>query len=139
MDPPRILGNDLVDKSALVNTTAIMETPLPPTYDLDTLWITMYFVATAIMMLAAVSSLLIHCYLSTPQILGTVGGMVKDSPYFTHLAPPGNSTENGEVISKRLRRETVGLVDVQPGNDVGRIALAPVAMGEKVRKGRYYE
>lgn len=139
LDPPRILGNDLVDKSDLVNTTSIMEVPLSSTYDLDAFWISTYFVATALMMLAALSTLLVRCYLATPQILGTVGGMVKDSPYFAHLAPPGNSTESGEVISERLRRETVGLVDVQPRSDVGRVALAPVAMGEKVRKGRYYE
>ncbi|KAK8009366.1 hypothetical protein PG991_011917 [Apiospora marii] len=138
-NPQGVLGAGVLNPSLLWNATSTIEAPLPPIYALDIPWISTYFAATTVMMLAALGSLVMRYHLVTPPVLGSVGGLAKDSPYFAHLRPAGNSTEGGEDISKRLRRERVGMVDVQAGSDVGRMALAPAEMGEKVRKGRWYE
>ncbi|KAK7921502.1 hypothetical protein PG985_009524 [Apiospora marii] len=138
-NPQGVLGAGVLNPSLLWNATSTIEAPLPPIYALDISWISTYFAATTVMMLAALGSLVMRYHLVTPPVLGSVGGLAKDSPYFAHLRPAGNSTEGGEDISKRLRRERVGMVDVQAGSDVGRMALAPAEMGEKVRKGRWYE
>ena len=89
--------------------------------------------------LAALAGLALRRRLVTPPLLGTVGGLLRDSPYFAHLEPAGRSTESGEAASKRLRHERVAVLGVQAGRGVGRIALAPVGMGKVVRKGRQYE
>lgn len=138
-DPQSVLGAGERNMSRVWNTTALLEVPLPAIYVLDTPWISTYFVAMALMTLAAFGTLVLRCYLVTPPVLGSVGGLAQNSPYFAHLEPTSNSTESGEETVKRLRHVRVGMVDVQAGSDVGRMALAPAEVGERVRKGRWYE
>lgn len=112
-------------RSGMVNTTAVMERPLPDIHRLNNLGMAIYFAATAVMMLR--------------RLLVTVGGLVRDSPYFAHLKLAGNSTESGEQLSKRLWDARVAVIDVQAGSAVGKIALAPAERRAVVRKGREYE
>lgn len=138
-DPQSVLGAGERNMSRVWNTTARLEVPLPALYALDVPWISTCFVAMTVMMLAAVIALVQRCYLVAPSVLGSVGALAQDSPYFAHLGPAGSSTESGEETAKRLRRVRVGMVDVQAASDVGRMALAPAEIGERVRKGRWYE
>lgn len=137
--PQTIIGVELTDKSKLLNTTTVMSIPLPAQYALDPLWMTIYFLSTAVMLLAAVASLLLRCFISAPQILGLVGSLARDSSYFSNTTPGWTSTESGEEISKRLRDVKVGVLDVKSDKDVGRIAFAPVEMGNQVHRRRWYE
>lgn len=126
-------------KRGLRRATAAMARPLPDVHAVHAAWMAVYFAATAVMILAALAALALRRLLVTPPVLGSVGALLRDSPYFAHLNPPGCSTESGEQASKRLRHERVAVVDVQAASGVGRIALAPVGMGMGVRKGRQYE
>ncbi|KAH0430250.1 hypothetical protein CcaCcLH18_07923 [Colletotrichum camelliae] len=140
VDPMAVLGAaSVVDESVLLNTTAAMTSPLPAVYVLDEAWVAIYFVSTLIMLLAAIGGVVIRYYTIAPQILGYVGSLVRDSPYFADMVPRWKSTESGEEISRRLGDVKVGVFDVEPDKDVGRIAFAPVDMGHCVRRKRWYE
>ncbi|KAI8270934.1 hypothetical protein K4K58_006729 [Colletotrichum sp. SAR11_239] len=140
VDPMAVLGAaSVVDESVLLNTTAAMTSPLPAVYVIDEAWVAIYFVSTLIMLLAAIGGVVIRYYTIAPQVLGYVGSLVRDSPYFTDMAPRWKSTESGEEISRRLGDVKVGVFDVEPEKDVGRIAFAPVETGHRVRRKRWYE
>ncbi|KDN71479.1 hypothetical protein CSUB01_07832 [Colletotrichum sublineola] len=123
----------------LLNVSSRIDIPLSAAYDLNTFWVTIYFLSTAVMLLAAFSSFFMHWYTSSPQVLGFVGSLIRDSPYFSHVNHAGSSTESGEEISKRLGHLKVGVFDVQADDDLGKIAFAPAEMGSKVQKGRWYQ
>ncbi|EQB45532.1 hypothetical protein CGLO_15583 [Colletotrichum gloeosporioides Cg-14] len=140
VDPMAVLGAaSVVDESVLLNTTAAMTSPLPAVYVIDEAWVAIYFVSTLIMLLAAIGGVVIRYYTIAPQVLGYVGSLVRDSPYFADMAPRWKTTESGEEISRRLGDVKVGVFDVEPDKDVGRIAFAPVEMGHRVRRKRWYE
>uniref|UniRef100_L2FM26 Uncharacterized protein n=1 Tax=Colletotrichum fructicola (strain Nara gc5) TaxID=1213859 RepID=L2FM26_COLFN len=117
----------------------LFNTFLDATVDPMAAWVAIYFVSTLIMLLAAIGGVVIRYYTIAPQVLGYVGSLVRDSPYFADMAPRWKSTESGEEISRRLGDVRVGVFDVEPDKDVGRIAFAPVEMGHRVRRKRWYE
>ncbi|KAF5490115.1 hypothetical protein CGCS363_v012046 [Colletotrichum siamense] len=139
VDPQAILGGMPENKSWLLNTTSAVTIPLAATYALDTIWIVVYFISTTIMLTAALAGLVFHYHSDAPQILGFVGSLAKTSPHFAVGETGGNSTESGEAVSRRLGDTKVMVLDEKPDEAVGRIAFAPMSMGDRVQRGRWYD
>lgn len=113
---------------------------LPPVYAVDPTWITIYFVSVAVMFVAANFSLVVHSRCRAPPILGFVSTLMRYSRYFADSDVSGNSAENGSDRSKRLGKLKVMVADVRGDQKFAvKIAFAPVGMGKRVTKGRWYE
>lgn len=134
IDPQKGTLSDMVR-----NTTSIVTFPLPPTYETSMPWLVVYFIAVAVMLLAAIFSLVIRSLCGAPAILGYVSSLTRDSSYFKDFRMYKNSTEDEPARTKRLGRLKVMIADVGSGTDgVGKIAFAPVGVGERIRKRRSY-
>ncbi|KAH7086110.1 hypothetical protein BKA63DRAFT_560721 [Paraphoma chrysanthemicola] len=121
-------------------TTSNVTFPLEPVYVIDRPWLTLYFVSVGVMLLAAVSSLVIHTQRRAPTILGHVSSLIRDSPYFKGNGAYYNSAEDGADKTKRLAGLKVMVADVGSTRDkTGKIAFAPADRGERVEKGKWYE
>lgn len=129
----------LTSGNPFLNTTSATVFPLEPVYAINMPWMILYFVSVAIMFLAAVFSITMHYRCQAPPILGFVSSLVRDSAYFSYDGMQGNSAEDGADKARRLGSLQVMVADVRGENKVGRIALAPMETGSRVRKGRWYE
>ncbi|KAF2819257.1 hypothetical protein CC86DRAFT_388070 [Ophiobolus disseminans] len=122
-----------------MRTTSKVVFPLPPVYAIDPVWMTVYFVATGVMLFAAVFALVVRSKCHAPIVLGYVSSLIRDSTYFQDRSVYYNSAEDGPSKTGRLRNLQVMVADVGSGKETGRIAFAPAAMGKRVQKKRWYD
>jgi hypothetical protein len=123
----------------VLNTTSTTVFPLPAVYEINTPWMTVYFISVAVIFLAAIFSLVMRHGCHAPGLLGYVSTSIRDSVYFQDEDVQGNSVEGGTSKTRRLGKMKVMIADVQSGGDMGRIAFAPVEAGQRVKRGRWYE
>jgi hypothetical protein len=124
----------------LQNTTSHVTFPLPAVYAIDHAWLTLYFVSVGVMFFAAVFSLVLHSQCRAPTILGFASSLIRDSPYFDDCGIYRSSAEDGPEKSRRLGKLKVMVADVRSEKDeAGKIAFAPVGLGKRVEKGRWYD
>ncbi|KAL3293807.1 hypothetical protein RB213_015879 [Colletotrichum asianum] len=138
VDPVTVMGSELFDTGGMLKTPSNMTFPLPAMYVLDSTWMGIYFFSTILMFAVAITGLIFRFHIAAPQVLGYVGSLARDSPYFAHLRADANGTESGEELSRRLGRIRVGVFDVRPKDEVGKIAFAPVETGRRIRRQRWY-
>lgn len=123
----------------ILNVSGSTSTPLPPVYELNLPWITIYFVAAIVMFLATVVATILRWRCSAPQLLGYVSSLAADSAHFAEAGLRGNSTESGPEIAARLSRVRVRIADIRADENVGKISFAPASEGKRVQVGRRYE
>ena len=104
-------------------------------------WLIVYFIATAVMLTAAIISLWLSWYVQGPEVLGYCSSLVKDSRYFNIST---GSTMRGAERAKRLGKLKLRLADVSGDRDVGHIAIVGAgAVGDEniipLSKGRKYD
>ncbi|KAH7116148.1 hypothetical protein B0J11DRAFT_118506 [Dendryphion nanum] len=122
------------------NGTSEVIRALPPVYEIDRFWLTVYFLSVAIMCFTAVFSLVVRSQCHAPVLLRYTSSLMRDSPYFEGRDLYTNSTEEGSDKSKRLSGLQVRIADVQVGKDgPPKIVFAPADLGRMVQKGRWYE
>ena len=135
------ISDDLeIDLPAMIqNTTSFVTFPLPPTYKVNKPWLTIYFVAIAVMLLAAIVSLVIRSLCCAPPILGYVSSLIRDSMHFKELNVYQNSAEDGSEKTRRLGEMKVMVSEVSLGTDgTKKIAFTPLGTGQRVKKNRWY-
>jgi len=121
------------------NTTSLVTFPLPAVYAIDHAWLTVYFVAVGVMFFAAVFSLVVRSMSHAPVILGFASSLIRDSTHFEDCGVYKNSAEDGADKSKRLGKLQVMIADIgSEKEEPGKIAFAPVGLGKRVEKGRWY-
>lgn len=94
------------------------------------------------MLFAAVFSLVLRTLCRTPQLLGYVSTLTRDSIYFNNRGPGTTSAEDGPRKIKRLGKIRVMIGDVVGGEGKeppGKIAFTPAEFGRRVRKGAWYD
>ena len=104
-------------------------------------WLIVYFIATVVMLTAAVTSLWLSWLVQGPEVLGYCSSLVKDSRY---INVPNRSTMRGAERAKKLGRLKLRLADVAGDQDVGHIAIvdAGAVDDDKIMplsKGRKYD
>ncbi|KAF2646127.1 hypothetical protein P280DRAFT_524825, partial [Massarina eburnea CBS 473.64] len=78
----RIENDDWGQLWSLKNTTSHIFYPIPPTYAVSNVWLTLYFVSADVMLLAAIFSLVMRVRCRAPSVLGYVSSLARDSTYF---------------------------------------------------------
>ncbi|KAF2727384.1 hypothetical protein EJ04DRAFT_479071 [Polyplosphaeria fusca] len=121
------------------NTSSQVTFPLPSTYRISKSWLAVYFIAVAAMFFAAIFALVVRSFCCAPPILGYVSSLIRDSTYFEDSGIYKSSTENGPDKTRRLRGLKVMVADVGSNTDgVGKIAFAPMGIGERIKKNHSY-
>lgn len=127
---------------AFANTTAQWTQSSTPLYALDVPWLIVFFIANVIMFAAAIAAVVLKLQCHSPDILGYVSSLTRDSPFFALPGAAYGSVLDGAERARLLKNDRVRLVDVGRDEDVGRIALVPEDAPlpwRKVLPGRVYE
>jgi hypothetical protein len=125
---PRLITNNTSPSQrpiSLLTTTVQTTSTLPSRYILSMPWLTLYLISVALALLCGLLAIALRLRSQTPEILGYVSSLMRDSPYLD--GPPGiGSTMGGIERSRWLWERRVRLCDVRGEKDVGRIAMAEV-------------
>jgi hypothetical protein len=137
-----VMGGDFntIDSHMVRTATSDTTFPLPDVYVINRAWMAVYFFSVAVMFNAAVFSLFMHAQCRAPPILGYVSSLIRDSTYFEDCGVYLHSVEDGPEKSKRLSEVRVMVADVHSGkSEAGKIAFAPMGIGKRVEKGKWYQ
>jgi hypothetical protein len=133
-------GFDFAGPHMVRHDTSDITFPLPDVYAINRAWMAVYFVSVAVMFVAAVFSLVVHSLCRAPPILGFASSLIRDYTYFEDCGVNLHSVEDGPEKSRRLGKMRIMVADVHSGkSEAGKIAFAPIGMGNRVEKGRWYE
>lgn len=149
-----IVGADGISPSSKVMTDRFINTTITPltdwgnntgtwseftgqVYKVDWLWMSLYGASTFAMIIFTIGHVALQCKIRSPDILGSVSMLTRDSPYFA--VPDGGSTLGGIERIRLLKNERVRIGDVQPQLDVGKIAFSNCAGTAALDRGRRYD
>jgi hypothetical protein len=123
----------------MLNTTGKWNYLTEPVYKISIPWIVTYFTATFIQVVCVILTIILRYHLCIPEILGYVSALTRDSPYVA--VPPGGSTLNDDERAWLLKDCWVRIQDVQPNQNVGRIAFSSdqSATAYSLGRGRFWE
>lgn len=118
-------------------------------YVVNRVWLGIFTVSVCLLLLLTLAGFLLQFRRIAPDFLGTVGGMVRDSPYIILKDRgdgfgPAGSVLDGVEAARRWKDVSVGIRDVKSGEEVGRVGLVGLEEAEregwgKVKLGRRYE
>jgi hypothetical protein len=138
-----INATQLNPKVAFVNTTASFSQRNASLYALNVPWLIVFFLSNVVMFAAAVAAVILRLQCQTPDLLGYVSSLTRDSEFFKWQGGAGGgSVLDGAERARILKKDRVRLVDVGRGEEVGRIALVPEGAPIECRRvvpGRIYE
>ncbi|KIW31399.1 uncharacterized protein PV07_03050 [Cladophialophora immunda] len=101
-------------------------------------WWTIFVLSCILMLITASIGAVLRWNTSSPDILGSISSMTRDSPYVE--LPEGGSTLGGTDRTRILKELKVQLRDVRERDDVGRLAFGSVDKAEgPPRADRMYE
>lgn len=118
------------------NTTATWSEFTENVYALHKPWFFVWVASTSMMLVIALANIAIRAMISAPDFLSNVTGLTRDSPFVD--VPLDHSGESGSDRLKRLKETEVRICDVQPEEQVGKIALT-TDLGGRLVWGRAYE
>ncbi|KAF2030769.1 hypothetical protein EK21DRAFT_111641 [Setomelanomma holmii] len=135
-----VFSGNLDANEARLNTISTSLFPYRPSTSSTTPGMLSTLFSVAVMFLAAVFSLVMHSQSQAPPIIGYASSLIRDSTCFQDSGVSGSSAEGGPEKSKRLGRLKVMVADVRgEKEEAERIAFAPVRIGKRIEKGRWYE
>ncbi|EMD62876.1 hypothetical protein COCSADRAFT_161430 [Bipolaris sorokiniana ND90Pr] len=105
-------------------------------YQLNKVWFLLYLLSAIVRVICALANIVLRTIIHIPDFLDSVSTLTRDSNYI-HVATPG-STLNGIDRSKLLRDKHIMVQDVQPENEVGRLALSDSLRSISVQQDRIY-
>ncbi|PTD06090.1 hypothetical protein FCULG_00012351 [Fusarium culmorum] len=134
-----IVGADGISPSSKVMTDRFINTTIMPltdwgnstgtwseftgqVYKVDWLWMSLYGASAFAMIIFTIGHVALQCKIRSPDILGSVSMLTRDSPYFA--VPAGGSALGGIERVRLLKNEHVKIGDVQPQLGIGRIAFS---------------
>jgi hypothetical protein len=112
--------------------------PRPLTYKLGLPWIVLYFIASFVMLVAAITTLVLKFTHKGPDLLGYVGSLFRASSYYDITAV--STAIGGFKATRQLAGIEIRVGDVEGRNEVGRIGLAGKEKADLLyRKNRVYQ
>ncbi|CAG1985859.1 unnamed protein product [Fusarium graminearum] len=149
-----IVGADGISPSSKVMTDRFINTTITPltdwgnstgtwseftghVYKVDWLWMSLYGTSAFAMIIFTIGHVALQCKIRSPDILGSVSMLTRDSPYFA--VPAGGSTLGGIERIRLLKNERVRIGDVYPQLDVGKVAFSNWAGIATLNRGRRYD
>ncbi|WXC54088.1 hypothetical protein SNK03_000093 [Fusarium graminearum] len=149
-----IVGADGISPSSKVMTDRFINTTITPltdwgnstgtwseftghVYKVDWLWMSLYGTSAFAMIIFTIGHVALQCKIRSPDILGSVSMLTRDSPYFA--VPAGGSTLGGIERIRLLKNERVRIGDVYPQLDVGKVAFSNWAGTATLNRGRRYD
>ncbi|KAK2609172.1 hypothetical protein QQS21_002254 [Conoideocrella luteorostrata] len=105
-------------------------------YVLDKAWFSIWLASTLVLFTCAVIGIIIRCIIRAPDFLDSVGGLTRDSPYMDY--PQGGSGMSGSDWLQVVKKMKVRICDVQPDDNIGKIALTTDIHGSKLDWERMY-
>lgn len=124
-----------------MNATTASVASQVPIYRASVPWILTLGVCSGTLLLLGVANVVVARQTAMPDVLGAVSSLTRENE-FVEL-PPGGSGLDGMDRSRLIRDLNVQLCDVQPGEEVGRVALRSIkkdedVKGAKVERDRLY-
>lgn len=129
-----VFSHDGFLETPLTNTTAVLATSRT-VYAVHTLWIALFFVCAAILLLAAALSIGMRLVNPVPDTLGYVGAAVRHNPYVP--LPEGGSAMDGPDFAHAAADVRLWLADVRGNDKVGYVALTS-GNARPLKRRRYY-
>lgn len=140
LDMPSLVGMNsmaLDNDTNWINTTATWEEFTADTYVIKKSWFTLYMASSLVMTLCALVNIVLRAMTQTPDFLGSVSALTRDTPFVD--APAGGSFMDGTERARLLKDKWVRIQDVKPDEDVGRIAFSDAKGPGRLRTDRQYE
>ncbi|KAK8174776.1 hypothetical protein BC567DRAFT_289802, partial [Phyllosticta citribraziliensis] len=121
------------------NMTGNWTTPTLQVYIVSKPWMALYIIATIILSACALVTIVLQSRTRAPDILGSVSTLTRDSPYVLTV-PPGGSGLDSTERARLLKDVWVRIQDVQPENEIGKIAFSDSSeLGSRLKWSRSYE
>lgn len=110
-------------------------------------WMILFLISVCTLLLISVPGFILQLRRVAPDFLGTMAGMIRDSPFVGLGAAGGNfadSVLDGSEAVRKYGHLKVFIGDVKPAEEVGKVALVGVEEARregwtKVKLGRGYE
>ncbi|KAI1028705.1 hypothetical protein LB503_002605 [Fusarium chuoi] len=118
------------------NTTATWTEFDKDMYRLDKPWFIVTIVSTAIVFICAIANIVIRQRIKAPDFLDSLAGLTRDSPFID--VPQDGSGKSGSDRLETIKNVKVRISDVNPDEEVGKIALSTELNGPKLRWERIY-
>ncbi|KAK8168855.1 hypothetical protein BKA80DRAFT_268081 [Phyllosticta citrichinensis] len=121
------------------NMTGNWTTPTPQIYIISKPWMALYVIATIILSACALVTVALQSRTRAPDILGSVSTLTRDS-LCVSTVPPGGSGLDSTERARFLKDVWVRIQDVQPENEIGKIAFSDSSeLGSRLKWSRSYE
>lgn len=133
-----LVGRQALIPAQNINITAITTRNIEKIYTINGAWMTVFMLGNLVMVAAAVAALVYKIRCRSPDILGFVSALARDSVYFPADSRTG-STIDGPAKARKMRRLMVRVGDVRVGEDVGRISFAPMSVSGRIKRRRLYD
>ncbi|KAF5553396.1 hypothetical protein FNAPI_6760 [Fusarium napiforme] len=118
------------------NTTATWTEFDKDIYKLSKPWFNTTALSTAVLMICAFVNIVVRQCIKAPDFLDSLAGSTRDSPFID--APQVGSGKSGSDRLETIKNVKVRISDVNPDEEVGKIALTTDLNGPKLRWERNY-
>ncbi|KAF5633633.1 uncharacterized protein FTJAE_7058 [Fusarium tjaetaba] len=118
------------------NTTATWTEFDKDIYKLHKPWFVTTSMSTAILLICAIANIVIRQRIRAPDFLDSLAGLTRDSPFID--VPQDGSGKSGSDRLETIKNVKVRISDVNPDEEVGKIALTTELKGPKLRWERIY-
>ncbi|KAJ4129753.1 hypothetical protein NW768_006722 [Fusarium equiseti] len=111
-----------------------------PVYTLNVAWFCMSIISTLIIMACTISNAVIRHLIIAPDFLGSVDGLIRDSPFVKidiESSDVGSGVSSHDRI-KFIKNTQVQIQDIQPDENMGRIALTSDIRNSRLQWKRVY-
>jgi hypothetical protein len=126
VNTPETVGKPIpLDPCDFINFTMADVSRNTKIYRTSKVWVTLLLLTSIFMLLLGAASITLQCINTVPDILGYVSTITRDNPYVE--LPANASVVDGPERTRLLRDLRIQLTDVQPGADVGHLAVCSVA------------
>lgn len=118
----RFINNTITPLADWGNSTGTWTEFTEHVYKVDWVWMSLYGASAFSMMIFTIGHVALQCKIRSPDILGSISMLTRDSPYFA--VPDGGSMLGGIDRTRLLKNEQIRIGDVQPQLNIGKIAFS---------------
>lgn len=106
----------------------------------DDRFLALLLMSSVVLAVACGFNSLFRCKVIAPDVFGYISSLARDNVHFQKSAARFGSTLDGFRLTRKLKDVRVALADVEPENEIGRVAFVEVrTIGvQKLQRGRMY-